>query len=255
MESASRETLIDRIRDPDPARRDEAAYQMGTSGDPSFLPFLEQILDDSDPKVRWRAAQAIGKLDLPTPSEKILPLLRDSSAQVRAEAATILGRSGLKEHVRALSPLLEDPDLQVRYKTIEALGEIREVDGHTLDRIVAFLDDPQGSIRMHAALALGKCRHPAAAPALIRRLKDPLHTVRGPAAWSLGELREEIALQPLVQALQDEGEFVRIYVYQAISAFGKKAIPVLEKELAGAGSRALIERLLDDILEGDVDPD
>lgn len=252
MEHAGKEMLIERIRDLDPARRAEAAYQMGLAGDPSFLPLLEETLQDQDSKVRWRGIQAIGKFDLRDPPARILPLLGDPSPQVRAEAVTVLGHWRRKEDVEVLSPLLEDPDPQVRYRTLEALGEIREVGEPLLDRIVSLLEDPNGSIRMHAVLALGKCRYRTAVPFLIRRLKDPLHTVRGPAAWSLGELRDDSALRALVELLHDEGEFVRIYVYQAIASFGKRALPVLKETLAAGspGSGVLLERLLDEILEG-----
>ncbi|MEW6440767.1 MAG: HEAT repeat domain-containing protein [bacterium] len=254
MDSGARkELLIEAIRDPEPARRGEAAYEMGLSRDASFLPFLERALEDSEPKVRWRAVQAIGKLDLASPPAALSGLLQDESAAVRAEALAALGRYGRAEYVDAFARLLDDPDLQVRYKAIEALGDIGTVPDLVLGRVLFFLEDANSSLRMHAALTLGKCRYRPAAPALVRRLADPQPTVRGPAAWALGRLRDDTALLPLIHSLQDEGEFVRIYVYQALVDFGKRAIPLLERAIPNAdpGQRQLLERLIEEIREGE----
>lgn len=249
--TATKDELIEHIQDPDPARRAEAAYQMGIRGDPTFLPFLEQALGDPDSKVRWRSVQALGRMELPRKLHGVFRLLKDEAARVRAAAATVLGQWGGDEAVQALSCLLDDPDQEVRYRTIEALGEIRGLGTELLERIVSLLEDPDGNIRMHAALALGKCKYRPAARLLLKRLNDPLHTVRGPAAWSLGEIGDENTLAALFGALADEGEYVRIYAYQAIAAFGQRALPLLEASLPQASSvlRPILERLREDLME------
>ncbi len=248
---ATREELIEHIQDPDPARRAEAAYQMGIRGDPSFLPFLEQALDDPDSRVRWRSVQALSRMELPRKPRKVSLLLKDEAPRVRAAAATVLGRWGGEDEIPDLCSLLNDPDQEVRYRTIEALGEIRKLDRDLLERIASLLKDPDSNIRMHAALALGKCKYSPAAGLLAERLGDPHHTVRGPAAWSLGEIGDESTLAALFGALADEGEYVRIYAYQAIAAFGQRALPVLEASLQEAppSLRPVLERLRED-LEG-----
>lgn len=248
---STKEELIEHIQDPDPARRAEAAYQMGIRGDPSFLPFLEQALDDPDSKVRWRSVQALSRMELPRKPRGVCRLLKDEASRVRAAAATVLGRWGGEDAIPDLSSLLSDPDQEVRYRTIEALGEIRKLDHALLEQIASLLNDPDSNIRMHAALTLGKCRYRPAAGLLADRLSDPHHTVRGPAAWSLGEIGDESTLAALFEALADEGEYVRIYAYQAIAAFGRRALPVLEASLPEAppSLRPILERLRED-LEG-----
>ena len=168
---------------------------------------------------------------------------------MRGEAARVVGLAGMKEHAPALAPLLEDQDLQVRCRAIEALGEIGEPGDELSEKILAFLEDEDSRIRMHSALALGKCRYAAACSTLIDTLGDPNHNVRGLSAWSLGNLGDERAIQALIGALEDDGESVRIYAYQALDAFGPKALPELEnaRQARSRDVRALVGRLIEDI--------
>jgi HEAT repeat protein len=102
---------------------------------------------------------------------------------------------------------------------------------------------------MHAAMALGKCRHLPALSHLTRALQDPSHNVRGLSAWSLGNLGDEEAIDPLIDALGDDGESVRIYAFQALSAFGQRALPALEeaRTTKSASITPLVETLLEDL--------
>ena len=188
MEFASRQELLEAMKSPDPARRERAICEAGMLEDPSLLPHLFETIDDPSPRIRWRALQSIGRLGASEAGDRVLGLLEDTSSLVRAEAARVVGLGGRKEHTPSLSPLLEDDDLQVRCRAIEAVGEIGEPVGDLLERIVTLLRDGDSRIRMHAALALGKCRHTRALPQLVRALRDPSHNVRGLSAWSLGNL-------------------------------------------------------------------
>jgi HEAT repeat protein len=115
--------------------------------------------------------------------------------------------------------------------------------------MVTLLQDSDSRIRMHAAMALGKCRYLPALSDLTQALQDANHNVRGLSAWSLGNLGDEEAIDPLIDALEDEGEFVRIYAYQALSAFGQKALAALRRASTRKGEsiRPLVERLLEEI--------
>jgi len=205
--------------------------------------------------VRWRALQALGKLDCSSLEDKIVALLKDESGQVRAEAARILGKTGKKEFLSVLVPLLDDEGVEVKSQAIEALGEIKDVDEASLNKFISFLKDANDGIRMNAAMALGKCRYLPALPHLIGALKDAHHSVRGISAWSLGNLGDEKALEPLIEALGDDGEHVRIFAYQAIASFGSKAISVVNENIPTAEPdlKTFLEKLSEDILEGDMD--
>ena len=255
MEHASQQELLDALKSSDPSRKEMAITEIGNREDPALLPHLFEILDDPSDRIRWRTLQSIGKLGASGADDRVLVLLNDASSVVRGEAARVVGLAGRKEHAPALAPLLEDQDLQVRCRAIEALGEIQEPGEGLSEQMVAFLQDPDSRIRMHSALALGKCRHGPACFPLMDSLRDPSHNVRGLSAWALGNLRDERAIEALIDALDDEGESVRLYAYQALDAFGQKALPGLEKAREGKDKsvRAVVDRLIEDISSEDGD--
>jgi HEAT repeat protein len=88
-------------------------------------------------------------------------------------------------------------------------------------------------------------------------LRDPSHNVRGLSAWALGNLGDERAIEALIDALDDEGESVRLYAYQALDAFGPKALPGLESAREGKDRsvRAVVDRLIEDISSEDGEED
>ena len=257
MEFASLRELIDALKSTDPARKEMAITEIGNREDPALLPHLFEILDDPSDRIRWRTLQSIGKLGAAGADDRVLVLLKDASSVVRGEAARVVGLAGRKEHAPALAPLLEDQDLQVRCRAIEALGEIREPGEDISEQIVAFLQDSDNRIRMHSALALGKCRHAPARSPLMDSLRDPSHNVRGLSAWALGNLGDERAIEALIDALDDEGESVRLYAYQALDAFGPKALPALGKARnhEDKSVRAVVDRLIEDISSEDGEED
>jgi len=257
MESASQQELLDALKSSDPSRKEMAICEIGNREDPALLPPLFEILDDPSERIRWRTLQSIGKLGASGTDDRVLDLLKDSSSRVRGEAARVVGLAGRKELAPALAPLLEDANLQVRCRAIEGLGEIGDPGEGLAEQIVASLQDSDNRIRMHSALALGKCRHAPACSPLLDSLRDPSHNVRGLAAWALGNLGDERAIGALIEALEDEGESVRLYAYSALDAFGPKALPALEKarKHEDKSVRAVVDRLIEDISSDDGEDD
>jgi len=250
MEFSTVEDLITALKDSDPARREEAAYEIGCMEDPSLLPHLENMIRDPSHRVRWRVLQSMGKLGPSHLPDDFPALLKDESSLVRAEAAKVLGLTADKAHAHGLLQLFDDEDLQVRCRAIEAIGELGADDESFMSRVLLLLQDEDTGIRMQAALALGTCRYLPALPNLLVSLEDRSPNVRGFAAWAVGNLGHEQAIEPLVRALDDAGEHVRIYAYQAIASFGKKALLELEKALArcDGASKLLVESLIEDVL-------
>jgi len=250
MTPAERERLIAALQDPDPVAREQAADDMGACDDPSLVPWLVQATGDPVPGVRWRAVRALGKIGVaPLLGIELLPLLDDPEAQVRAELVRVLGETGDSRFLDPLAARLGDPDLRVQSRAIEAMGEIGTSDTLLIERLLGFLAAPQSQIRMHAAVSLGTIGDPSAVPGLIRSLNDSNPQVRGLSAWSLGMLGDERSLVPLLALLDDEGEHVRLHAYQAISAFGSRAIPALEQAVSGADPHSrYAQRLLDELV-------
>ncbi len=257
MEFSSQEELLQALGGPDAARREEAAYEIGRLGDPAFLPHLVLALKDDSPRVRWRALQSLGKIGGAGMGEEVLPCLEDESPTVRAEAARLIGTLRDPEYLHPLSRLLADENLQVRCNTIEAVGEIGSAGEDLLETITRLLEHEESGIRIQATVTLGKCRFQPAFSSLLKNLQDPHQAVRGLSAWALGRLGNQEAVEALITALGDSGESVRIYAYQALLAFGNRALPALERAAASAARSSsftpYVERLLDEIAESGED--
>ena len=72
------------------------------------------------------------------------------------------------------------------------------------------------SVRVHAAVCLGRLADRSAVPALLKALKDPVPEVRWEAAKSLGALKDERAVSGLIGALRDKDKNVRTYAAYAL---------------------------------------
>ena len=91
----------------------------------------------------------------------------------------------------------------VRRDAAYALGVVMTppIDDRVADELIYSLADPDGSVRLAAAKALGRLRATRAGDHLIGRIVDPDLPVRLAAIRSVGEIREARALDALQQQL------------------------------------------------------
>jgi HEAT repeat protein len=98
--------------------------------------------------------------------------------------------------------------------------EIAVVNEYTVDALIAKLEDPDQSVRIHAATLLGSMGDDAeaAVPALIALLENGDVHDRRLAALTLGEIRPaaEGALPALLEAADDEDESVADLALDAV---------------------------------------
>jgi hypothetical protein len=102
------------------------------------------------------------------------------------------------------------------------------------DDVAAFRDLATGGdfrLRVAAALALGRSRHPGARPALEKALSDPHPAVRAAASAALGQLGDPASAVALRQALARES-----------TASVKAQFESTLRKLAGAGSSGSVGR-------------
>jgi len=78
-----------------------------------------------------------------------------------------------------------------------------------LGRALVDLDDPDASVRRHAAWALGEVEACIAVDRLYPLLHDPDPQVRGAAAWALGEIKDRGSIKHLAESLRDPDPIVR----------------------------------------------
>jgi HEAT repeat protein len=119
------------------------------------------------------------------------------------------------------------------------------------------------TIRRNAARSLGRIGEPAASAIaqIVSQLNDPDASVRSHAAEALGALHAAEAIPNLVQALADSEAVVRQQAVRALGEMKDKAKPILSQvqaaksdedpEVRKAATRA--ERLIDPSLAGKVE--
>lgn len=120
----------------------------------------------------------------PAQAEATRPLAalaaNSENLMTRLHAVWALGQLARKG-LAVLDPLvqrLDDPSDQVRSQAAKTLGDVAGTRGRssipraTSAKLAALLRDPNPSVRMNAALALGKAGHSSVAPALLELLRE-----------------------------------------------------------------------------------
>jgi HEAT repeat protein len=136
-------------------------------GDPA-APLLERLITDPDAAVRERVVASF-RATMPGATRPfgvlVARLARDAAPEVRQAAVRVLPVGEL-DATPLLIAVLEDAQPQVRRAALE---NPELAGGHVPHRVAALADDPDVSVRMAAATALGDAAFPGA-PAALRRL-------------------------------------------------------------------------------------
>jgi HEAT repeat protein len=140
----------------------QALASVGGGGTDSVTALTEAMHGSADGDYRWKAARALGQLGpaAVAAAPALVQALSDDNGHVRREAAIALGRIGPAAEAVAAIPL------------------------------ASVLEDPDPTIRVVAARALGRIRAAGAAPALARHLEDDDEAVRQAARASLEAIRD-----------------------------------------------------------------
>jgi CubicO group peptidase (beta-lactamase class C family) len=155
-------SLVRQLGEADPARREQAAAQLGRLG-PRAAAAVEPLvaaLGDEDLYLRGAAAVALGRI-----GGAALPALNQAlgsdHAGRRASAAIALGRLGAPagQALPVLIRLLADPSEQVRQVAAVTIGDLAGVDGvggltEAVPALTRCLSDRDDAVRRSAAVAL-----------------------------------------------------------------------------------------------------
>lgn len=144
---------------------------------PESLPTVLESLADEDVLVR-RAARlaASALLDPRRPDGRAVEPLEHALARARSargeqvELLDLLGKTGSPRAARSLLPFAAPSDeLTLRSHALSALGFVAEAG--QVPALLAALDDDSGSVRLAAALSLGRLELPGRAAILLDRLQ------------------------------------------------------------------------------------
>jgi HEAT repeat protein len=105
--------------------------------------------------------------------------------------------------------------------------------------LVAYLQDPDSSVRLEAVGTLANLDAKTAAPEIRKRLKDEESLVRQLAMHALGELGSKEAVPEIVLLLKDSEETTRDVAADTLVLLGaKEVVPVLLERLKGGTDSA-----------------
>jgi HEAT repeat protein len=202
-----------------------------------------QRLDDPDPDVREEAARALGRIQAAEGVDPLIQRLRDPNSTIRSEAAYALGQIGDARAVPALVEGLSSPTPEIQAACAHALEVIRkprsrsagaarvlrtlkDPDGDLLvSEIMQRLDDPDPNVRDAAVRALGRLRlageeHAKAVDVLMTHLRDAASRIRSESALALGDLGDVRAIPALVDCLADPSVEVQDACARALGDIG-----------------------------------
>jgi HEAT repeat protein len=276
--------LVTRLRSPDAALREVAAFGLGLSQPASAIdPLIAALRDaashvrantawalgridngralapliglfrDVDPRVREAAVVSTGRIDSTSAVAALMRVLQnDESPRVRRVAAWALGQKGAREAVDLLGTALgKESDRGVREMIVWALGNSRGR-GATAAITNALRRDEDEVVRETAAWALAELNDRTAVEALGAAAEsDRSSRVRGTAAWGIGQLRGDGGKAPagLLKALRDDEQDTRLKAAWALGQIGDPASldairAALKVEQSNDVRRALIRAMI-----------
>lgn len=148
-------------------RPESALHAFAHAGTSAEVPVVLEFLSDANPIVRSEALSATAALlDPRSPDGRAVePLVAaldapQTTTDERTRIAKLLGRTGARRAVPPLLGLLGHRDTPLRIAAVDAIGTLGAADpknasGIQDDALVALFDDPDPTVRLHGALALG----------------------------------------------------------------------------------------------------
>lgn len=112
------QSLISDLGDEDPLVRENAAQELGGTGDKQAIKPLAKALKDEDQDVRKAAKESLIQI--------LIKILDDKDPHSRAMAAKALGKIGGKRAIKFIAKALKDEDQTVRTAAKEGLTIIQE---------------------------------------------------------------------------------------------------------------------------------
>lgn len=187
--------------------RRTAARVLGETKHPVALPFLMEALRDS---FWWyereqnvidllQAIQNMGSMAV----DPLIEALSDREGRVRKFAAMILGELGDTRAIEPLGMAIYDLHHEIGREAAESLGLFG---AKALDILTEALNHPEGMVRGHAVVALGKIQDARVAPSLIKMLSDPDREVQKLTIQSLGNLKDERAIPALKEIASNRAD-------------------------------------------------
>jgi len=223
-----------------------ALHALSGAGTAAEVPIVLEFVADPSPIVRGEAlGAAMALLDPNHPDgravEPLAAALRDArpSARERARMAALLGRTGAPRAAPLLVELVHAHDPALRLAAIDALGTLGASSASTADvALLEALGSPEGTVRLHAAVALSEAGGATARDALLAKLDGGDEVDRAAVLTALGGVLarapSEAAVVRLAGALELAAGPERDGIVEAL---GRAPLASAVKALAAVGKR------------------
>lgn len=195
--------LSDQVNNADPKVRRSALKALASRG-PEALEPLSLLVGDPERDIRSNSIEAILAIYVEPPARERVSSAEGAFGWTRYRTTPwAVPPALLTNLIRALA----DDWPSVRRDAAYALGVVMTppLDARVADELIYSLADPDSSVRLAAAMSLGRLRATRAGDHLIGRIVDTELPVRLAAMHSVGEIREARALT----ALQHQLEYYR----------------------------------------------
>jgi HEAT repeat protein len=180
--------LMELLEDSSESIRADAAAELGKLKDKRATDALIRHLSDQYISAKVKAAEALGEIGDHKAIPAILKTVKDAHIDnfVRIPAAVALARMGQDEGLQFLLSMLKSRSPEERANAIGSLGT-NQIKG-TIEPLLSLLGDSDMSVRLRAAMVLGKRHDPRAIPALRQFLNDSNLYVRRDVTETLEKL-------------------------------------------------------------------
>jgi HEAT repeat protein len=211
------------------------AVVLADIGDRRAVPALIDAVQDQNTQLTWKAGRALASFADPRSGDVLVSLLDHEDWRVRKVAVDGMGRLGDRSLAAKIEPLLDDPDLTVRGHAALALGGLYGAGTPPPVEIVRgveeLLEDQQRFVRESALEALSGFGSPASAPRITPLLEAPEPAVRRRAAEALARVATPEIAGTLAGLLAAEDKMVRRSATEGLERIGSEAIPAVIAEM------------------------
>ncbi|MFQ5579031.1 MAG: HEAT repeat domain-containing protein [Nitrospiria bacterium] len=223
--------IIPGLKDSQTFVRFFAVESIGLLGGPDALKLFMAAGNDPDGMVRVGAVKAIddmaeennrkGQREPDTLNKLLATFTEDTDITVQLFSLAALAKWGDQDAFQKMLKITRGLSANERFAGASALGRSKK--SKAVPLLVDFIADPEESLRMYAAEAMGEIASGDIYLPLVKALSDPAKSVRAASATSLGKLGDERAIPLLRNLLKDTDAIVRVSAAEGLHYLGQES--------------------------------
>ena len=221
VSSVVADAIAERLADPSPAIRIDAAKALGILKAEAQIPKLLEAMKTGDANLRIAVLRSLYKIRNPAVDAEIMPYLNDSNKDVRDETILTLGLFRSRKALPELQKIYDqNSESKLRLKALEAISLIG--DRSSMELFQRNLRDPDAHYRQFAAEGLARIAEPSLVEEVSRTaLSEKKFSTQLALSLALYRMGRREYLDKLVEALNQ-----RMYHEQVEAYFIEMGKPI-----------------------------